>query len=142
MKLNAKLLSLIGALVMTSSAFASFGNLSPKACPNVSAIQAEGVSMALELFPRMFLTYQFSDYGTPHNWFFAVGFFKQEKEADAITEGKKSLSSLTGNPKPLLNEEGYWLCDYDIGNNLAAVAIYADLKNPLPIIKQFFQKLP
>ncbi|KTC87147.1 MULTISPECIES: DUF4949 domain-containing protein [Legionella] len=141
MKLKAKLLSLISALVMTSSAFAAFEDQGPKACPSVSAIKAEGVSMALEFFPKIFLTYQFSDYGTSHNWFFAVGFFKQEKESDAIAEGKKSLVKLTGSPKPLLNEEGYWLCDYEIGEKLAAVAIYADLKNPLPLMKQFFQKL-
>ncbi|KTD24054.1 MULTISPECIES: DUF4949 domain-containing protein [Legionella] len=132
MTLKSKLFCLISAIIITCSSFAA-----PKKCPSANAIKMEGVSMAMELFPRVYYAYHVSEYDTNEPWFFAVGLFASNSKTEAIAEGNKQLPSLMGNPTPLRVED-YWFCDYDINGEFAAVAVYTDTGNAPLKIKQFF----
>ncbi|ARG96223.1 DUF4949 domain-containing protein [Legionella micdadei] len=135
MTLTSRLFTLIGALTLACSSFAG-----PETCPSVSAIKAEGLSTAMELFPKVYYAYNVSEYGSDYSWFFAVGLFASNTKTEAVAEGNKYLPTLTGNPIPL-HVEDYWFCDYEIDGGLAAVAVYTDVGSAPLKIKRFFHQI-
>lgn len=124
MKFKSTLATFVSALVLTSTAFAI--QSSPKVCPSVSAIQAEGMTMAAEMVEGLYLTYNLSHYDTPLNWAFIIGPVNATSDESALEEGNQQLTTLSGTPSP---EEsgGAWACEYNTASDeLVAVAILAD----------------
>lgn len=136
MMFKTKLATLVGALTLATSAFAA--HQAPEACPSVSAIQNEGLSMSIEVMQDMYLAYNLSRYNTESNWVFVIGIINAESDDEALDEGNENLSTLTGAPTPE-EEDGSYICEYDTGSqDLAAFAIQADdMVSPLKMTHYF-----
>jgi hypothetical protein len=141
MTLKFRFLSLITTLAVVGSCFASGGKNAPSSCPSVSAIQSEQVSMALRLTPNTYFAFHQSDYNTDKTWYFAIGFFEVDTEEAAITGGNSALKNLSGYPHPFFDGEEYWVCHYNAGPDLAAIAFYSDMVHTPLQAKQFLHRL-
>lgn len=131
MMFKSKLATFVSALVLAGSTFASTEK--PAGCPNMTALQSEGLTMAAEILDGMFITYNLSHYNTPSNWVFIMGPVAAASNDNALEEGNKILSTLSGTPDPEEDEDGSWLCAYETGSeDLAAFAIQTeDMISPL-----------
>ncbi|CDZ76147.1 hypothetical protein BN59_00413 [Legionella massiliensis] len=127
MMLKSGILMLLGTL-SANAAFATIQMQAPDACPKISLIKSEGVSMAYQLPPKnYFFAFQESSYDTNHTWYFAIGFFETDSMDVALSKGNSALNKLSEPSKPYYDKEGYWVCSYNVvGTDLAAVAFYAD----------------
>lgn len=122
---NRIIATIIGTLVLAGSAFAA--EQSPKSCPALSAIRAEGMSNAIELVEGIYLTYNLSYYDTTTNWGFIIGPVKANTDERALRQSNKLLTIMTGSPKPEEDNEGNWICEYQTGNpDISAFAINTD----------------
>lgn len=115
----------ISTLAFADSVFAD--EQSPKFCPSLTAIRAEGMSNAIELVEGIYLTYNLSYYNTATNWGFIIGPINAPSEELAMRHSNKLLAIMNGSPKPEEDDEGNWLCEYQTGNpNISAFAINTD----------------
>lgn len=125
MMFKSKLTTFVGALVLAGSSFAAQDK--PDACPSMTAVQAEGMTMSAEILEGMYLTYNLSHYDTPSNWVFIMGPVNAESDETALAESNQILATLSGTPSPEEDGENGWLCEYDTGSqDLSAFAIQAD----------------
>jgi hypothetical protein len=87
--LKAKLAAFASALILAGTAFAS-----QDICPELSAIQAEGISMAMEVY-GFYAAYQISDYNTNNSWGFVIAPIEVGSEEEAIENGNDILKGMT-----------------------------------------------
>ncbi|MGC1182754.1 DUF4949 domain-containing protein [Legionella sp.] len=116
--LRAKLAAFASALILVGTAFAN-----REVCPELSAIQAEGVSMAMEVY-GMYATYQLSNFNTDSSWGFIIAPIAANSMVEAIGNANDILRKMT-TPGVLLQES---LCNYETGNpDVYAIAIQDEL---------------
>lgn len=131
MMFKSKLVCFIGAVSLSSSVFAL--HQKPEVCPNISAIQAEGVTKAVDSQENIYYTFNQSNYNTEVNWVFIIGPIQSNSPKTAINEGNKLLSTVSGNPEPKEEEDGAWVCDYETNSSdLVAFAVLTD-ENIVPL---------
>lgn len=135
MMFKSKLLAVTGALVIAGSSFANIQE--PPSCPSVDAIKVAGLSNAEEISHSIFVTFEFSQYDTDLNWLFLSGPFMAKDEEHALIQANKALRYLSGNPIAE-SDASDWICTYEIGSDLAAVAIQS---NGMPVPHYKLQRL-
>lgn len=114
----------IGAILFANSLFALEH---PSHCPSTQAIKSEGLTIAYQLINLYFGAYQFSQYDTDKTWLFGLGLVKSSNQSDALVQGNKLLTKLSGRPVPELDHAQNWACYYRVGDNkYEAVAIQTD----------------
>lgn len=122
---KAKLAAFAGALILAGTSFAS-----PNICPQLSVIQAQEVSMAMEVY-GIYAAYQISDFGTDSNWGFIIAPVDGDSEEDAIENANDILSNMSA-PGVSTSEEG--VCSYDTGiPDVYAFAIQDDFQTPMKL---------
>mgnify|MGYP000246312774 CR=1 FL=1 len=101
--LRAKLAAFASGLILAGSAIASNG-----ICPELNAIQAEGISNAMEVY-GIYAAYQLSDFNTDTSWGFLIAPIDANSEEDAIDLGNDILNGMTA--PGVLMQEG--ICQYE-----------------------------
>lgn len=125
MKFHSKLAIFISSLIMVGSSFAFQGQ--PSACPSMASLQSEGMINSAEILEGMYLTYTQSHYDTNSSWVFIMGPIMAESDEIAVSESNQFLTTMSGNPEPIQDEEGNWTCEYDTNNQeLSAFAIQTE----------------
>lgn len=136
MKFGSKLATFVGAVILASSAFAS-----NNVCPSIEEIQSEGISMAEEIAPGLFIAYQISNYNTEDTWGFIVAPLDGEDQDVAISMANDIVSDMTA---PGIPEEhrGMLICTYETGIPDVFAAAIKDSQTVTPMkLKQFFKTL-
>lgn len=122
MAFKSKLAAFSMALVLTGSVFAS--QQSP--CPDLNDIKAEGISMAEEMGPNRFISYNISSYNTESNWGFIIAPIESDSEDDAINTANEILDSMSA-PGVVGQESGIYYCSYETGQQgVFAAAVKGD----------------
>lgn len=130
---KAKLTAFAGALILAGSAFAAHDE-----CPNLSTIQAEGVSMA-QPFLGAYFTYHFSTYNTNSTWGLVIANLDADSEEAAVELGNEVLNNMTA-PGVYTPLETDIMCTYETGvPGVFAATIKYDVPSPMKL-KQFIQK--
>lgn len=131
-----KLLAGLGAVVLASSVHAF--SLKPQAaeCPNTADIQAQGLSMAIEIMPEFFMATHMDKYNTDRDWAFAIFPIEAFDEGDALEQANNELASLIG-PVDSGEQDGVTACLYAVDNpEHMAMAVELDGIGMLSKIKQ------
>ena len=128
MAYGAKLAVLTAALFLSGAAFAVN-------CPNLSDIQAEGISHAAAINNQFYAGYGFSQFNTTSEWAFIMGYFENVTELEAITRGNLILSTMTA-PGVLDSNSSRVICHYDTGNNNVFSLAVKDIFQILPMQMQ------
>lgn len=137
MMFQSKLATFFGALVLAGSVFAS----QQGACPDINAIKAEGLPMAEEIGPNIYLAYNISDYSTSAVWGFFIAPVEADSEEVALETSNEVLSTMNAPGVPHQQGEDV-ICSYDTGTpNLIAAAIKADGQISPIKLKQFFKSV-
>lgn len=127
MMFRAKIAAFAGALILAGTAFAN-----QEMCPELSDIQAEGISMAMPML-GFYTAYQISNYNTDSNWGFVIAPVEADSDNEAIEIANDILSEMTA-PGVLQDYEGYALCTYETGvPNIYAAAVQDDFPTPLKL---------
>ena len=138
MKLLKKAAMFLGAMTLAASSFASSQHIDQ--CPNVDAIQSQGVSMVLPVDFDMFIGMETSQYDTDSDWVFLIGPIESDDYDDAVGLANDALKTVSGAPMPE-EEDGVTFCEYNTGNEeLGAFAIAGDDMVSTNKVKQFFHK--
>ncbi|WP_298626487.1 DUF4949 domain-containing protein [uncultured Legionella sp.] len=125
MMFKSKLAIFFGTLIFASSVLA--GQDKPDVCPDMPAIQSEGMTNAAEILEGFYLTFHVSHYETPSNWVFIMGGITAESEERAIETSNQILSTMSGSPTPENDGQGSWVCQYATNTpELSAFAVQAD----------------
>lgn len=82
----------------------------PDKCPSVEAIKSQGLRYVSNK----------SNYDTNQNWHFSIGNIQAESGLDALTKGDRLLTELHGNPNPVLENNTYWFCWYELDGVMRA----------------------
>ncbi len=106
---KAKLVTLLGALVIAGSSFAL---QKPIVCPSIGAAQAEGMTLVSEILEGMYLTYHQSQFDTSSTWIFIMGPVMAENEEIALETSNQYLSTMSTTAEPQQDEDGVWVCEY------------------------------
>ncbi|KTD62295.1 DUF4949 domain-containing protein [Legionella shakespearei] len=134
--LRSKLATFIGAVILAGSAFAGQNSV----CPDLNAIKAEGMAMAEELGPNIYLTYNISNYNTESLWGFIIAPLEGDSIDVALDEANEVLASMSAPGVPE-QHNGATICDYDTGRqDLFAAAINADEPITPMSLKSFFKR--
>ncbi|USQ12793.1 DUF4949 domain-containing protein [Legionella lytica] len=121
---KAKLAAFTSALILAGTTFAS-----SEVCPDLSAIQAEGFSMSMQVY-GVYAAYQISDFGTDENWGFVMAPVEADSEEEAVENANDILNSMTA-PGVLIDTG---VCNYDTGvPDVYAVAIQDEFPTPLKL---------
>ncbi|KTD61253.1 DUF4949 domain-containing protein [Legionella spiritensis] len=122
MTFTAKIAALAGSFLFAGAISAATPNL--PACPDAGAIKAQGLSMAEQLLPGMYIAYDVGQYNTEGFWFFGIGPVEAEDENAALVSGNKSLTTLSGQPTAEQDEDGNIYCAYSLSDaNMQAYAV-------------------
>lgn len=125
-----------GALMLAGSVFAGQEGI----CPNINDIKAEGLSMAEEIGPNYYISYNISNYNTPSTWGFLIAPVEGDSEEVAIEAANEVLSNMTAPGVPE-QHGGATICDYDTGRqDLFAAAINDEEGQITPMRLKFFFK--
>ena len=110
-------------LLLLFSVYASAGYSAVTACPDIGAIQSEGVSKS-QYYPSLgFLMHHDSTYSTPQNWSFSMGFIEARNAVQAKEKAKALLMTMRGHPVPEYDGSYYaWICRYEIEGIMEAKA--------------------
>jgi hypothetical protein len=130
MMFRAKCAAFASALILAGTTFAS-----QQVCPELTAIQAEGISMSMEIY-GIYAAYQISNFNTDSSWGFVIAPIVGDSEEDAVANANDILSEMTA-PGVVL-EKG--VCSYDTGlNDVYALAIQDE--NPSPMkLRQYIRR--
>ena len=132
MAFGAKLTVLILTLFLSGAIFSIN-------CPNLSDIQAEGISHAARINNQIYAGYEFSQYNTSSEWAFIIGYFENVTESQAITNGNLILSTMTA-PGVLDPNTSVVVCRYDTNYNNVFALTVKDISQISPMkIKQYLQ---
>lgn len=139
MTFTARLAAFGSALFLAGATYAA--SHQDQSCPDVGTIKSEGLSMAIMMTTDTYLTYHMSQYNTDQTWIFGLAPVHGGDEDEALQEGNAMLYTLSGDPSPQDDNEGYTFCLYDSGNDgVEAFAIHADqLKSPYQL-RRFLHK--
>lgn len=141
MMFRAKLATLLASLVLAGSALA--GTQHTLACPSIHALQAKGLHAAAKIPNDFYLTYNRSNYTTDAQWLFMIGPINADTEENALGEGNKILSTLSGNPSAEDVGDKTWACEYQLASpNMLAVAIHADVMPSPQSMSHYLRKHP
>jgi hypothetical protein len=131
MTFKAKLVTFASALVFTGAAFSG-----DEVCPELSAIQSEGLSIALPIYGSFYAAGSLSNFNTDSTWAFAIAPIEADSGEESISTGNEVLSEMTA-PGVVL-DRGF--CAYDTGTpDLFAVAIEGEMF-PIMKIKQYIHR--
>ncbi len=134
--LRSKLAAFAGALILAGSAFSS----QQATCPDINDIKAEGLSMAEQIGPNIYLTYNISTYNTASNWGFIIAPLTGDSDDVALDAANEILSSMSA-PGVVDQHSGALVCTYETGyQNVMAAAIKDDESISPMKLKQYFQK--
>ena len=136
MKLNAKLATLAGALLLSSVTFAKE---LPSQCPDVNAIKAEGLSAVELITDNYYFAYQQSNYNTETDWIFLIGIIEGDDEGQVLEDANNLLTGLSGNPSPE-EEDDVVGCLYDLDDEHMAIAVTGDSMLSPRQARRFFRK--
>ncbi|MBN9226944.1 MULTISPECIES: DUF4949 domain-containing protein [Legionella] len=135
MSLGVKLSTFAAALVLAGSAFAI-----DTGCPDLSAIQAEGITMADLIGNDYYISYSLSNFGTSSNWGFAIGPVQADSDEDALDTSNQILNNMTTPGFPLELDRDVLVCLYDTGNPyIYSIAVRDYAISPMKL-KQYLQK--
>lgn len=127
--LKSKLTAFAGALILAGTTFAS-----QEVCPELSAIQTEGISMSMEIY-GIYAAYNISNYNTDSSWGFIMAPFTTDAE-EVVDTANEILSEMTA-PGVLLQEG---VCQYETGNpDLYALAVQDAFPTPAKL-KQYIRR--
>lgn len=136
MMLRSKLAAFAGALILAGSAFA--GQEGP--CPSINDIKAEGITMAEELGPNIYISYNISNYNTDSTWGFIIAPIEGDSAEVAIEGGNEILSTMSAPGVPE-QHGGAIICDYDTGRQDVFAAAINDNSQITPMsLKSFFKR--
>lgn len=137
MMFKSKLATFVGALVLAGSSFAG----QQAECPSIDAIKGEGISMAEEIGPNIFITYNISTYNTESNWGFIIAPLQSDSDEEALDEANEILDSMTAPGVPQ-QHSGATVCEYDTGRqDIFAAAISDDSGMITPMrLKHFIKR--
>ena len=107
---KSKLATFVGAFIIAGSAFA----MQDEACPDINLIKAEGLSMAEQVGPDLYVTYHISNYETEHTWGFIVAPVEGDSDDTALESGNEILSNMSAQGTPE-EQDGAIICDYPTG---------------------------
>lgn len=121
---KAKLATFASALILTGTTFSG-----SEVCPDLSAIQAEGLSMSMQVY-GFYAAYQLSNFNTDTNWGFIIAPVEAESEDEAVEHANEILNSMTA-PGVFIDQG---VCNYDTGvPNIYALAIQDEFPSPLKL---------
>ncbi|KTD74070.1 DUF4949 domain-containing protein [Legionella tucsonensis] len=109
MSLGVKLSTFTAALILSGSALAN------NACPDLSDLQAEGISEVQQLGNNYFIGFSISQFNSA-TWGFAIGPVKADAEDDALDASNEILNNMTTPGFPLELDHDTLICLYDTGN--------------------------
>ena len=133
--LRSKLAAFAGALLLAGSAFAA----QQEACPDINEIQAEGLSMAEEIGPNIFISYNISVYNTPSIWGFVLAPVEGESDEVALEAANEILSTMSAPGVPEQHGNAM-ICTYDTGRQDVFAAAIKDDGQISPLkLKQYFK---
>ncbi|MBL7481259.1 DUF4949 domain-containing protein [Legionella bononiensis] len=136
MMLKSKLAAFAGALLLAGSAFAGQESI----CPNINDIKAEGISMAEEIGPNIYISYNISNYNTESTWGFLIAPVEADSTEVAI-EGANEILSTMSAPGVPEQHGGAVICDYDTGRQDVFAAAINDNQQITPMrLKYFFKR--
>ncbi|KTC89710.1 DUF4949 domain-containing protein [Fluoribacter dumoffii] len=136
MSLGVKLSAFTAALVLAGSAFAM-----DTTCPNLSDLQAEGISMSEPLGNNYYVGYSLAHFNSSSNWGFAIGPVQAESDEDAIDVSNQILNNMTAPAFPLELDNDVLVCLYDTGNPyIYSIAVRDYAISPMKL-KQYLQKI-
>jgi hypothetical protein len=137
MMLKSKLAAFAGALLLAGAAFAG----QQEACPDIKDIQAEGLTIAEEIGPNMFISYNISVYNTPSIWGFVIGPVGGDSDEDALEAGNEILSEMSAPGVPEQHANAM-ICTYDTGRQDVFAAAIKDEAQVSPLkLKQFIKSV-
>ncbi len=137
MNLLSKAVTFVGAMTIAVSSFAAIKAVDQ--CPDVAAIQAQGISMVLPLDFDLYIGMETSNYQTDSEWAFLIGPVATDDYDAAIGLANDALKNISGSPIP--EEEGIIFCEYNTGSDeLAAIAVSAEDMLSTQKVKHFFHK--
>ena len=120
-----KHVAFVSLLALSSVVFAN-----QEVCPELSDIQAEGLSIPI-VFDLGYGVFQMSNYNTDTNWVFGIAPIEADSEEELIETANDILSSMfaPGVPEPLEDKN---LCTYDTGvDGVFAVAFESNFFSPM-----------
>lgn len=136
MMLRSKLAAFVGALFLAGSAFSA----QQATCPNINDIKAEGISMAEEFGPNIFIGYNINVYKTPSIWGFIIAPVEGDSEDVAIDAANEILSMMTAPGVPEQHGSAM-ICTYETGHKDVFAAAVKDEGTISPLkLKQYFKK--
>jgi hypothetical protein len=123
--------------MLAGSAFSA----QPAICPDINDIQAEGLTMAEEIGPDLYISYNISPYNTPSMWGFIIAPVVGDSAEVAIDIANDILSTMTAPGVPE-QDRNTLVCLYDTGRqDIYAAAINTDDGQISPMkLKQYFLK--
>lgn len=135
--LRSKLATFIGAIILAGSAFAGQESV----CPDINAIKAEGMTMAEELGPNIYLTYNISNYNSESLWGFIIAPLEGDSD-DVVLEAANEILSSMSAPGVPEQHNGAIICDYNTGRqDVFAAAINTDEPITPMRLKHFFKRV-
>lgn len=132
-----KLAMIASALIIAGSVYARQEAL----CPDINDIKAEGLSMAEQIYPGLFFSYNLSTYNTSSHWGFAIAPIEAESDSIAVDFANKLLSTMTAPGIPEIEGEAT-VCLYNTGNpDVLAAAVNTDQMISPSQLKHYIQKV-
>ncbi|KTD42043.1 DUF4949 domain-containing protein [Legionella parisiensis] len=133
MSLGVKLSTFTAALVLAGSALAN------NTCPDLSDLQAEGISEVQQIGNNYFIGFSISQFNSA-TWGFAIGPVKADTEDDALDATTGILNNMATPGFPLELDHDTLICLYDTGNPYVySVAVRDYAISPMKL-KQYLLK--
>lgn len=130
---KAKIASLMSALILAGSAFAS-----QEICPDLAEIQAEGLNIAESLF-GFYFTMNMSTYNTDTNWGFIIAPIEAGSDDEALEIGNDILNNMSAHGIPEYDQDTI-ICSYETGvPGILAIAAQQSYLNSMKL-RQYIQK--
>lgn len=135
MMFRTQLAAFTSALILASSAYSAHIGL----CPDINDIKAEGLSMAEEIGPNIYVSYNISNYNTDTTWGFLIAPVEADSGDMALEDANEILSLMNGPGFP--EEHGSdIICDYDTGHPDIMAAAISSSEAVTPMKLQYFFK--
>lgn len=134
MMLKSKLAAFAGALMLAGSAFAA----QQFTCPDINDIKAEGVSMAEQIGPNIYLTYNISNYNSDSTYGFIIAPLHADSDEAALEDANEILGTMNAPGVPD-QHSGAMVCTYDTGRQDVFAAAIKDDSLPMAL-KQYYLK--
>lgn len=119
-----KLVTVAGALILASSAYAT----QEAVCPDINAIKAEGLTMAELVTQNVYFSYNISTFDTGNYWGFVMAPIEANSSDEAINTANEILTTMSSAGIPTKDREhNEMVCLYETGQpDLLAAAVNAE----------------